>query len=671
MATQIGPKIGIEGEKEYRAQINQIIQQSKTLNAAMDKTASEWTKNTSQMTKNKAVAQNLVQQIDLQKQKLQQMNAMLQASVEKYGENATASLKWKSAVDSTTASLNKMEQELQELNNAQNLSNFSTQLADVGQKMQNMGEKLTAVGMKMTTAITLPLAAAGAAAVKFASDTEESRNKVEVVFGSMAQSVEQFASEALNAYGLAEGSALQMTSTFGAMATSMGISSSQAADMSMSLTGLAADMASFYNVSTEVAQTSLQGVFTGETEALKKFGIVMTQTNLEDFAKKNGKVYSQMSEGEKVMTRYAYVMSATKDAQGDFARTSDGAANSFRVLQESLKELAATLGEQLLPIITPVVQAITRFVQFISKLPAPIQKVIVVLGLLVAAIGPVILIVGALITSISAIITTGPAIAAAFLAIVPAIKAAAVAFMSLTAAAAPWLVIAALVAAIAIILVKNWDDIKAAAQDMANGVKDAFDELKAKLQEAKSAVQNGLADIIQKFRELPHKIVQALKEAAQAIKQEFNEMIANAKQSGSHFIDGFVEGIKKRIEKIVEVCKKVANTVKDFLGFTRPDKGPLHEYEQWMPHFMQGLAKGIRKNVGLVKNAVNDVAKTMSMPLDANATMNMAIAGAGYEGASTMFGGTSMNVYVDHISELNDLIRIQDQAQQRYRMGAK
>jgi hypothetical protein len=670
MATQIGPKIGIEGEKEYRAQISQIIQQTKTLDAAMEKTASEWTKNTSQMTKNKAVAQNLVQQIELQKQKLSQMNAMLEASVAKYGENATASLKWKQAVDSTTASINKMEQELQELNNAQSLSNLSTQFADMGQKMQNMGEKLTAIGTKMTAAITVPLAAAGAAMVKFASDTEESRNKVEVVFGSMAESVKQFASEALNAYGLAEGTALQMTSTFGAMASSMGLTTSQAADMSMSLTGLAADMASFYNVSTEVAQTSLQGVFTGETEALKKFGIVMTQTNLEDFAKRFGKAYSQMSEGEKVMTRYAYVMSATKDAQGDFARTSDGAANSFRVLQESLKELAAALGEQLLPIITPVVQAITRFVQFISKLPAPIQKVIVVLGLLVAAIGPVILIIGALMSSLGAIITQAPIIAAAFLGIIPAIKGAAAAFMSLTAAAAPWLVIAALVAAIAIILVKNWDDIKAAAQDMANGVKDAFDELKAKLQEAKSAVQNGLADIIQKFRELPHKIVQALKEAAQAIKQEFNEMIANAKQSGSHFIDGFVEGIKKRIEKIAEVCKKVANTVKDFLGFTRPDKGPLHEYEQWMPHFMQGLAKGIKGNIGLVKSAVNDVAKTMSMPLDANATMNMAFAGAGADG-NAYIGDTSMNVYVDHISELSDLIRIQNQAQQKYRMGVR
>lgn len=671
MATQIGPKIGIEGEKEYRAQINQIIQQTKTLNAAMEKTSSEWTKNTSQMTKNKAVAQNLVQQIDLQKQKLSQMNAMLEASVAKYGENATASLKWKQAVDSTTASINKMEQELQELNNAQSLSNLSTQFADMGQKMQNMGEKLTAIGTKMTAAITVPLAAAGAAMVKFASDTEESRNKVEVVFGSMAESVKQFASEALNAYGIAEGTALQMTSTFGAMASSMGLTSSQAADMSMSLTGLAADMASFYNVSTEVAQTSLQGVFTGETEALKKFGIVMTQTNLEDFAKRFGKAYSQMSEGEKVLTRYAYVMDATKDAQGDFARTSDGAANSFRVLQESLKELAAALGEQLLPIITPVVQAITRFVQFISKLPAPIQKVIVVLGLLVAAIGPVILIIGALMSSIGAIITQAPLIAAGFMAIIPAIKGAAAAFMSLTAAAAPWLIIAAMVAAIAIILVKNWDDIKAAAQDMANGVKDAFDELKGKLQEAKSTVQNGLADIIQKFRELPHKIIQALKEAAQSIKQEFQEMIANAKQSGAHFIDGFVEGIKKRIEKIVEVCKKVANTVKDFLGFTRPDKGPLHEYEQWMPHFMQGMAKGIRNNIGLVKSAVNDVAKTMSMPLDANATMNMAYATAGADSSMPMFGGTSMNIYVDHISELNDLIRIQNQAQQKYRMGAR
>lgn len=670
MATQIGPKIGIEGEKEYRQQINQIIQQTKTLDAAMDRTASEWTKNTSQMTKNKAVAQNLAQQINLQKQKLQQMNAMLDASVQKYGENATATLKWKAAVDSATASLNKMENQLEDLKGAGSFSKLSTQMADVGQKMQNMGQTLTNIGTRMTTMITLPLAAAGAASMKLASDTEEARNKVEVVFGSMAQSVKDFADTALESYGLAEGSALTMASTFGAMASSMGLSEQASASMSTSLTALAADMASFYNVSTEVAQTSLQGIFTGETEALKKFGIVMTQTNLEEFAQQNGKVYSQMSEGEKVMTRYAYVLNATKDAQGDFARTSDGAANSFRVFQESLKELGAAFGEQLLPIITPIIQAITSFIQKIAELPAPIRKIIVVFGLLLAAIGPVILIIGTFMSAIGAILTQGPIIAAAFAALIPVIKGLAASFIELTVAAAPWLLLAAAIAAAAYLIYKNWDSISDAASSMLQTVKSATKGFIDAVKDMASGARDKLQDVVSYFRELPSKILAAIKEAAARIKEEFQNMIANAKQSGNHFVDGFVDGIKQRLEKVAEVAKKIANTIKDFLGFTRPDKGPLHEYEQWMPHFMQGLAKGIKSNIGLVKGAVDDVAKTMALPLDANASMNMALAGAGYDSAA-MLGGTSMNVYVDHISELNDLIRIQNQAQQRYRMGAK
>lgn len=671
MATQIGPKIGIEGEKEYRQQIQQIIQQTKTLDAAMEKTASEWTKNTSQMTKNKAVAQNLVQQINLQKQKLQQMNTMLDASVQKYGENATATLKWKAAVDSTTASLNDMERELKELNGAENFSEISTKFADMGQKMQNMGQTLTNIGQKMTASITLPLAAAGAASMKLASDLEESRNKVEVVFGSMAQSVEDFAASALESYGLAEGSALTMASTFGAMASSMGLSEQASASMSTSLTALAADMASFYNVSTEVAQTSLQGVFTGETEALKKFGIVMTQTNLEDFAKKMGKSYDQMSEGEKVLTRYAFVLDATKDAQGDFARTSDGAANTFRVFQESLKELGASLGEQILPIITPIVQAINSLIQKFAALPAPIRRIIVVIGLLVAAIGPVIMIIGLFMTSVGAIIAQAPIIAAAFASMIPAIKGLAASFIELTVAAAPWLLLAAAIAAAGYAVYKNWDDISAGAQKMANKVKEAFNDLKDKVESVRNTIAGVIPDIEQFFMELPSKILAALKAGAQHIKEEFDRMIKTAKESGQHFIDGFVQGIMSRIEKIVNAVKEVANTVKQFLGFTRPDKGPLHEYEQWMPHFMQGLTKGIKSNIGLIKGAVDDVAKTMAIPLDATATMNMAYATAGADGSMPMFGGTSMNVYVDHISELNDLIRIQDQAQQRFRMGVR
>ena len=668
MATQIGPKIGIEGEKEYRQQIQQIIQQAKSLDSAMNKTESEWNANTSAMTKNRAMAQNLVQQINAYTSKLALQNEMLEQSAAKYGENATVTLTWQRAVDSTTASLNRMQQELQRLNGAENFSDLSTKIADFGTKMQNTGANLSAIGQKMSMSITLPLVAAGTAAVKYASDTEEAANKVDVVFGTMSEQVRQFADDALNSYGLAEGTALQMAGTFGSMATAMGLSQQQAASMSTSLTALAADMASFYNVSTEVAQTSLQGVFTGETEALKKFGIVMTQTNLEDFAAQQGKVYSKMSEGEKVLTRYAFVMQATKDAQGDFARTSDGTANSFRVLQESLKELAAAFGEQLLPIITPIVQKVTSMIQAFAKLPEPVKKVIVVLGLIVAAVGPVLVIIGTFMSAIGGIITQGPIIAAAFTSMIPAIQGLAASFVELTVAAAPWLLLAAAIAAAGYLIYSNWDSISEGISNAASSISSAYHSLMDLNESLKDSVNNFVESFVSAIAQLPSKVISALKQTVQSIKDEFSQMIANAKKSGADFVSGFIDGIKSKVQGIIDQVKKIAKTIEDYLGFSTPDKGPLHKYNTWMPDFLNGLAKGIRQNENVVISAMNGLAKSMTLPLDSNASMNMALSGAA--GGSVSVGGTSMNVYVDHISDIQDLVRIQNQAQQMRRMGA-
>lgn len=672
MAVQIGPKIGIEGEKEYRAQLQQIISQTKTLDSAMERTASEWTKNTSAMTKNRAMAQNLVQQIELQKEKISIMNGLLDASAQKFGDNAKQTERWKQTINDANTSLNMMEGQLKALKGADSFSDMSTKFADFGTKMQNMGQSLASAGQKMTMSITLPLVAAGTAAVKLASDTEEARNKVDVVFGSMSQSVKEFAADALNSYGMAEGSALQMAGTFGSMASSMGLSGQQAAKMSTELTALAADMASFYNVSLEVAQTSLQGVFTGETEALKKFGIVMTQTNLEEFAKKQGQAYSKMSEGEKVMTRYQYVLEATRDAQGDFARTSDGTANTLRVFVESCKELGASFGEAILPIITPIVQKLNNLLQAFAKLPDPIKKVVVVLALIVAAIGPVLVVIGTFMSSLGAMITQGPVIAAAFMQLIPVIQAVAASFVELTASAAPWLVLAAAVVAAGYLIYSNWDSISAAAESVGQKISSAYNQIMAKNDELRNNVHDFVGEVVDGFRQLPQKIVEALRNAIQSIKDEFERMIKVAKQSGKDFIEGFVRGIKEKIDKVVNAVKDVANTVKDFLGFSCPDKGPLHEYETWMPDFMMGLAKGIRSNMGIVKSAMNSVAKEMILPLSSNASLNMAMAGAdGSAGMAVPYGGPTMNIYVDHISELNDLVRIQNQAQQRYRMGAR
>lgn len=670
MAVQIGPKIGIDGEKKYRAQIQQIIQQTKTLDTAMNATASAWDKNTSQMTKNKATAQTLVAKIEQMESQLSIMNGMLSQSAAKFGEADQRTLKWKQAVDNTTASLNGMKQRLESLNGAQNFSAMATQMADYGTKMQNLGNSMRSIGVTMSAMVTAPLVAAGVASVKLASDLEEASSKADVVFGSMSGSVQQFATDALNSFGLAAGTALNMASTFGAMASSMGMSDEVAAEMSTTLTGLAADMASFYNVSVDVANTALQSVFTGETEALKKFGIVMTQTNLEEFAQKQGKVYSAMSEGEKVMTRYNFVLEQTQDAQGDFERTSNGTANSLRVFQESLKALGEAFGEVLLPVVTPMIQAVTRVIQAISQLPAPIRTVITAILALAAAVGPILIIVGTLMSSIGSIISVAPMIGAAMAAAAPGVLELAAAFMSLTASAAPWILLGVAIAAAAVAIVANWEQISTAASSMASSVSSAFGNIKSGIKSVLQQVEDFGRNFIKAFESLPGVIVQTMERAIQAIKDTFHQMIANAKQSGRDMIEGFVQGMMEPIQKIIDQCKAIGETIKAYLGFSRPDKGPLHEYETWMPDFMQGLAKGINSNKYLVSRAIQGIAKTMAMPLDANASLNMALAGAGADGASYI-GGTSMNIYVDHISELQDLIRIQNQAQQRYRMGAK
>ena len=185
----------------------------------------------------------------------------------------------------------------------------------------------------------------------------------------------------------------------------------------------------------------------------------------------------------------------------------------------------------------------------------------------------------------------------------------------------------------------------------------------------KDNVNSTIQDIIDYFMSLPSRIANALRQAVQAIKDEFKRMIQNAKQSGADFVSGFIEGIKSKVQPLIDQVKKIAKTIEDYLGFSTPDKGPLHKYGTWMPDFLEGLAKGIRQNEYIVANAMNGLAKTMALPLDSSASMNMALAGA--DGGSMSIGGTSMNVYVDHISDLQDLIRIQNQAQQRYRMGAR
>ena len=207
------------------------------------------------------------------------------------------------------------------------------------------------------TAIIYGLAKLGKQAIQTASDLQEVQNVVEVSFGSMTAEVDKFAESAITKFGLSKLSAKQFASTFMAMSNGMGVAAEAGKNMSLNLTALSADMASFYNVQQDEAFTALKSVFTGETESLKRFGIVMTETNLEAYAMSQGisKSYSEMSQAERVALRYSFVLNATKNAQGDFARTSGSWANQVRILKEQFSELAGIIGTGLISVLTPVI----------------------------------------------------------------------------------------------------------------------------------------------------------------------------------------------------------------------------------------------------------------------------------------------------------------------------
>lgn len=275
-------------------------------------------------------------------------------------------------------------------------------LSDAQKSLVAFSKKAADLGKTMSTYVTAPLLAAGAASIKMASDFNESLNKVDVSFKSASGSVTDFAKTSLKTYGIASGTALDMASNFGDMATSMGLGVGQAAKLSTSLVGLAGDMASFKNISIDVAQTALNGIFTGETESLKRLGIVMTEANVKAYAFSQGitKQYETMSQAEKVMLRYQYVMSVTKNAQGDFARTNENAANQMRMFGEGMKQLSAEIGQVMLPAITSMVKAANTMITGFSGASEGTKGFIVALGLVAAATGPLLFLVGTIVPKV-------------------------------------------------------------------------------------------------------------------------------------------------------------------------------------------------------------------------------------------------------------------------------
>ena len=226
------------------------------------------------------------------------------------------------------------------------------------------------LGKKIATGLSI------AAFTKFTKDclevgsnVTEVQNVVDTAFKDLSGQADQWASNAMTNFGLSELSAKKYMGVFGQMSNAMGITGQAALDMAEDVTGLTGDVASFYNLSTDEAYTKLKSIWTGETETLKDLGVVMTQTNLDQYALNNGfgKTTAKMTEQEKVMLRYQYVTSALSNATGDFVKTQDSWANQTRILSLRFEQLKASLGKGFIALFTPILRGLNNLLAGLQK----------------------------------------------------------------------------------------------------------------------------------------------------------------------------------------------------------------------------------------------------------------------------------------------------------------
>lgn len=275
-------------------------------------------------------------------------------------------------------------------------------LAQVGEKV---GEAMASAGQKLTLGVTLPILAAGTAAVKYASDLAETKSKVQQIFGDMSEDIIKWADTANTKLGLTRQAALDGASTFALFGKAAKLSGDDLNKFAEQNVQFAADFASFYNTSPEDAIAAIGAAYRGETEPIRKYNILLSDQIIKQKAAELGLMDAngQLSMQNRILAVNKLIMEQSSAAQGDFARTAGGLANQTRIMQAQLHDSLAMLGERLLPIVLKVVTVLNGLLEAFQKLPTPVQDGILVFLGLMAALGPVLIVLGQLITAVSTI----------------------------------------------------------------------------------------------------------------------------------------------------------------------------------------------------------------------------------------------------------------------------
>ena len=232
------------------------------------------------------------------------------------------------------------------------------------------------------------LAAAAGPAISAASDLGENLSKVGVIFGDSAKEIEDFASTAATSLGQSKNAVLQAAGTFGTFGKAAGLGGKDLATFSNDFTALASDLASFNNTTPEEAINAIGSALRGESEPLRQYGVLLNDAKLKAAALELG-IYSgsgALTDQQKILAAQKVIYDETGDAQGDFARTSDGLANSQRQLSAQMEDLQVSIGQALLPVVEAILPLVKDFAQWAADNPQTFTYIAGAIGLVAAAI---------------------------------------------------------------------------------------------------------------------------------------------------------------------------------------------------------------------------------------------------------------------------------------------